>query len=362
MHFGIITLSRIEVDQGGFYNFQDIGLAKALTQAGHEVTLYRFTKDAEKREQKDGVTMIFRKTFGIGKQTVTGFDFLNKKIERLICFSDNQVSFPALYRWCKKQRILLQPYIGVLNSNSSNQVVRKLTDLLVLRNVKLYRRMKVYGKTPAILDTFKNLGIMDVELVPVCLNKELLHELADIEIKDEIRRQYGYQSDEKILLFIGRMELEKEPLEMITIFKKLCQAHTDYRLVMVGKGALYEEVKHSILKNKLEHLVRLIERVPNQEVWKLYCMSSSFVNLNRHEIYGMSILEAMYYRCPVIAMRAPGPDYLLRQGEIGYLCDSITQLAECIENSIERKSTLQDTRKYVEEQFFWDKAAKIFWQ
>ena len=63
-------------------------------------------------------------------------------------------------------------------------------------------------------------------------------------------------------------------------------------------------------------------------------MSRYYVNLNRHEIYGMAILEAMYYECPVIAFHAPGPDFLLDNGRCGYLCGSDEEMLSALSDAV----------------------------
>lgn len=54
-------------------------------------------------------------------------------------------------------------------------------------------------------------------------------------------------------------------------------------------------------------MVKIIDRVPYEEMWKIYVMSDYFVNLNRGEIFGMAIMEAVYYETSVAAIAAPGP-------------------------------------------------------
>lgn len=360
MRIGVITLSRIKANQSIFYNLQDVGLAKALAEAGHDVVLYRLTEDADKYQQQDGVLMIFQKVNGIGKQAITNFSFLDGTLERLICFSDNQISFPALSNWCKTKKILLQPYIGVIYSNSPSLIVRKITNLLVWRNVKKYRKMKIYVKTPKMEQTLHKLKINDTEVVPVCLNASLLHqEVQEGEIQS-IRKKYGYQPGEKVILFVGRMEPEKEPTEMVRIFAELNRNHPEYRLLMVGKGQLYEKVKVEIQNRRLESVIRMERQVLHQDMWQLYCMSSSFVNLNRHEIYGMAILEAMYYRCPVIAMHASGPDYIIKNDKTGFLCNTEKQLINQIKNVLEKRVVIEDTREYIELNFLWGRLTERF--
>lgn len=358
---GIITLSRIRIEKTSFYNLQDVGLAEAFAQAGHKVIVYRFTVDKDKDEEREGIRFVYRRANGIGKQSVINFSFLEDGLERLICFSDNQISFPRLYCWCKKHQVLLQPYVGVLYSNSSHFWVRKISDFLVNRNVRLYQKMRVYGKTPYIVKELEQNGVTDIQVIPVCLNQKQLHtETINLEEVEAMKERYGYQISEKILLFIGRMEEEKEPLAMIEIFAELYRKHPNYHLIMVGKGRIYREVEASVCKYGLTHVVELVAQVANHEIWKVYCASCCFINLNRHEIYGMSILEAMFYRCPVVAMKAPGPEYLIEQGKTGYLCTMREELMQRIEEVVEIGNNLEDTRAYIESNFFWDKVIGKF--
>lgn len=360
MHIGIITLSRTRVSQGVFYNLQDIGLANAFAAAGHKVVLYRLTQDSNQVILENGIQIVFRKSFGIGKQTLAGFSFLDKSLDRLICFSDNQVLFPALCRWCRIRGILLQPYVGVIYSNSPNQIVKRMTDRLVKRNIRQYRNLKVYVKTPDVEKVLHGLSVENTEVVPVCLNRRLLQETVQRDQINQIRKRYGYQPENKILLFVGRMEPEKEPHEMLQLFDALYRQHPEYRLLMIGKGVLYENVKADVINKGLEGVVRLEQQVANRDMWELYCCSSCFINLNRHEIYGMAILEAMYYRCPVIAIHAPGPDFIIGERNMGYLCDNLEELMMQVEKVLKGEAKTGDTKKYIETCFTWDKVAERF--
>lgn len=356
---GIITLSRIEINQMAFYNFQDIGLARAFAEEGYEVILYRLTRDISREVKQDGVRIIFKKVFGMGKQSITGFSFIDSEIGRLICFSDNQVSFPLLYGWCKQNNVLLQPYIGVLYSNSSSGIRAMIVNSFTHWNIMIYRNLKVYGKTPGIIQQFEENGIKRSALVPVCLNDKLLYPAEEVNI-NQIKFEIGFDENSIILLFVGRMEAEKEPLEMIEIYQELFKENSKCKLIMVGNGILYDEVQNKIAEAELENQVRLIKQVPNQDMWKLYCISHCLINLNRHEIYGMSILEAMYYHCPVIAMHAPGPDYIIENRVSGYLCCNTEEMYNYLLDVIEKGAVLVDTKKIIETEFLWKKRINLF--
>lgn len=360
MKIGIVTLSRIDSNQGVYYNLQDFGLAKAFACAGHSVVLYRLVKDEDKKEEINTIKIIFKKTFGIGKQSITDFNFMDKDLDRLVCFSDNQISFSRLFHWCSKHNVILQPYIGVLKSNSNNNFIAFTTNLFLKRNISLYKKIVVYGKTPSILKEFDRLGIRKYKLIPVCLDDELLH--SNYEKKDKVllRTEYGYGAEEKILLFIGRMEKEKEPFKMVEIFNNIFNNNAKCRLIMIGDGILYQCLEKEIIARGLTGNVQLIRKVPNQEIWKFYCISNCFINLNRHEIYGMSILEAMYYQCPVVAVRASGPEYIMEDGVSGYLCDNMEEIYFRISQVLTNNIVFKNTRQKVEQNFHWNNVIDRF--
>lgn len=361
MKIGIITLSRITVTDQLYYNAQDYGLAKALHRAGHEVTVYRLACNADKRENINGIKIIYQKTRGVGKQSITTFSFLDRQLEQLICFSDNQVIFSRLFRYCKKNAILLQPYIGVLQSNSSNRIVKAIMDMLVRVNVAQYRKLMVYAKTPMMQQQLMQVKIENTKLAPVALDLELLHQDSKDADRNEIRKQYGYEDSDKVLLFIGRMESEKEPLLMLHMMKELYQRDDGYRLIMIGKGALLEIVQEKAKTLGIDAVIRFEESVVYSSIWQYYLMADCYINLNRHEIYGMAILEALYYECPIAAMEAPGPLFILKEIAADSICSQTTDMIDCIVRNIDRKGKKDvNTRNYIEQRFCWDSVAAIF--
>ena len=92
-------------------------------------------------------------------------------------------------------------------------------------------------------------------------------------------------------------------------------------------------------------------------------MSDVMVNLNRVEIFGMAILEAMYYGCPVVARRAPGPEYILTSGQDGFLCDDSEQVKSNVEklcNTPEyRDGIVHNAHERIMNDFTWKSTAEI---
>ena len=99
----------------------------------------------------------------------------------------------------------------------------------------------------------------------------------------------------------------------------------------------------------------MVERIPNSVIWELYRLADSFVNLNQQEIFGMAILEAMYYGCKVVAWNAPGPNLIIESGKSGWLAKSNE---EVIEKIIDKTDVSIEAHHRAFRDFTWESSVK----
>lgn len=360
MNIGILITSINNFGQKGFYNAQEVGLAKALSPKADSVLIFKLVTAEEPKwiENVKGypnVKIYFLPSKNIGINGILHVENLVKRLNVLIHFSDTQLSVPTAYRWCKTNHIQYIPYIGVIESHSASTIKRWITNCIFKRNLSLYKKCICCVKTPAVEKKMKKLGVTNTVVTPVGLDTDLLKMDYDRYDPFELKNKYGYHREDKVLLFIGRLIEEKQPIRMIDIFSEVRKKSQSYKLLIVGTGGLKDIAEERIQKLHLENYVKIIDRIPNDCIWELYRFADAFVNLNQHEIFGMAILEAMYYRCKVIAWEAPGPNYIIEDGQSGWLVKSNK---EVIDRIMDTRETGVMANMRIVNSFTWKRSAE----
>lgn len=360
MRIGILVLSIGNFGQKGFYNTQEIGLAKAMDSLFDEIKVYKLVAMNQKQsvETIEGCkhsTIVCVPAKSIGNNGIIGTKVLDPTLDALVCFSDTQFYLPKVFRWAQKNQVKLLPYIGVIESHSNNKLKKILVDFMFGRNIRVYKKCHCLVKTPNVKENLEKLGVKKISVTPVGLDLSLLQsDYMNFDVF-HLKQKYGYSNDDKVLLFVGRLIEEKQPLRMISIFNSIAKNDEQYKLLMVGNGELKEQVNEQIAKYDLAHKVKLIEKIPNKDIWELYRFADTFVNLNQQEIFGMAILEAMYYGCKVVAWEAPGPSFIIEDGMSGWLVSSEEQAIEKIKDNID---VIKNAHKRICEKFTWSSTAE----
>lgn len=364
MKLGILVPSVGDYGDIKFYNSQEVGLARTLDEMCDEIIVYKAVPISQKRNTVKiaGTKNAILKEIPVRSIGINGLwdcKALDPSMNGLVCFSDTQLSVPRIDKWCKKHNIPMFPYIGSFESHSENKVKRFVINRLFSRNLNVFKKNFCLAKTPTVVNELKKRGVQNICLAPVGLDMTRLHKNYTEIAPGELKQKYGFDENDKIILFVGRMIDEKQPLHMLRIFSKLHRIDNSYRLLMVGQGPLEEKVKVEIETLGITEYIKRIKRIPNERIWELYRLADCYVNLNQQEIFGMAVLEAMYYGCKVVAWRAPGPELIIEDGVSGYLVDSDTLLCERIQSD---GFVPENAKHHIERYFTWKNSAECIFK
>jgi 1,2-diacylglycerol 3-alpha-glucosyltransferase len=360
MNIAVIDLIIFQEGFEKMYNVQPIGLGRAISEQGHCVNVLCLEKrKVDFIDRKNSLLTISHIACrSIGSDAYGFIHKIPTQLDAIVCFSDNKYGLKSVEKFCKNHRIQLFPYVGIIQSTSTSFIIRLLKKHWEQLNVNICKQHYVFAKTIYVKDELLQRNVKNVFVTPVGLDMSRFKTDIQPEDRTEIRSSLGFDDRTKALLFISRLEEEKRPLVALEMFNNLYKKDSNYRLVMIGKGYLEKKVKKYIYMHGLQNVVHHFLTVLNVEMWKYYVACDCSLNLNLHEIFGMSILEAMYYECPVVAHVAPGPNMIISNEKEGYIFKDDANALGLIEKAIEI-GRLPEAHQKIANTFTWKETAKI---
>lgn len=349
---GLVEAYSGNFDKDGFYNSQITGLAKALSKLNFYIEIYKYTKIKQNKiynVENYNIKVNIISSFSIKKTSFIKTKTISKDLDYIIYFSGMVLNLKKIYNWCNRNSVIFYPYIGTIESSNCNRIVRMFMNKFYRKSIPIYKECVCFAKTEELKNMLLKNNVQNVELMPVGLDIDLLMKDYKKYSKNKLKYEFGYKEDDEIILFIGRLEHEKNPLEIINIYKRLFAMNEKYKLIIIGNGNMKSE-----LLSKIKNIsgIKYIEEVKNIDIWKYYYISNWFINLNKKEIFGMSILESMYYDCKVIAISAPGPNMIISNNNDSFLIENSDQVIDIILSNKKLKNT---PHKKIIDCFLWEK-------
>lgn len=171
--------------------------------------------------------------------------------------------------------------------------------------------------------------------------------------KTVIKKELGLQN-KVILGHIGSFKVHKGHKYLIESFKRIIPKIPNAILMLIGGGPLLEEIK--LKADELNLLDNIVFVGETNEIDRYLSVMDIFVMPSISESFGISILEAMYMKVPVVAFKTDAIPELIKQGDTGYLVDKYNSemLSETIIHIIinkERNETIKRNAKQFAEEF-----------
>jgi glycosyltransferase involved in cell wall biosynthesis len=145
---------------------------------------------------------------------------------------------------------------------------------------------------------------------------------------------------------------------MIEVFSKN-EFLKDFKLVCFGGGAFTKAESAMIASNKLTD--NFIQMDGSESLMSnIYAYALAFVYPSHYEGFGIPILEAMYYGCPVVASNSSCLPEIGGDAALYFNPESQEELADKLKDVIydsDIKNKLTEKGKIRENEFSWDKCA-----
>ncbi|MDD4849070.1 MAG: glycosyltransferase family 4 protein [Gemmiger sp.] len=346
----------------GAYNRQEVGLARAFAALGcRAVAIYPAVGETAPtvEELEPNVKALY-----LPARALAGHAFykswqplLDEGVGAVHLMGDTSLGVPGLYRFCCRHHIRFYSQVGAVTSSANNPAIRFGMDLLARRNWRIYRKTPTYAKTPAVAARLAALGIPCAGVMPVGLDTAIIPTLpATPGSRETIRRSLGLDPAGHYLLFVGRLDAYKRPLDLPAVLAAL---PPDWQAVVIGQGALHDALFAAMQAKGLQGRWVCIPQLANTAVHAYYHACEVYVNFNDQEIFGMGLLEAMYAGCPPVARHAPGPDFIIEAGVSGLLVTDTADFAPAVLAAATNPTMGQAATRRVWQHFLWSTGAEM---
>jgi 1,2-diacylglycerol 3-alpha-glucosyltransferase len=309
----------------GITNYVEIN-KQYLEQAGHEVFVFTFGdldfKDNEKNIVRSpgvpladtGFYLSMRYSRGTKKLLQTmdvvhvHHPFLSGRLALRYC---RPLGIPIVFTNHTRYDLYAQAYLPLMPDEVSHGLLQaymppfcKAVDLVVTPSAgmeKVLRELNVEGR---------------IEILPNGVDLKKFHDAKPIS-----REQFGYKADDILLVYAGRIALEKNIPFLLESFAGVAKAIPNVYLILIGGGIhQYEsEIATLVRDMDLTRRVWLIGKISYDQLPAYLAMCNIFVTASVTEVHPLSVIEAMGAGLPVMGIESVGVGDTVEDGKTGFL-------------------------------------------
>ncbi len=179
---------------------------------------------------------------------------------------------------------------------------------------------------------------------------------------EALKNIYGVTGE--YILFVGTLQPRKNIVRLIEAFALVRESkeYNDLQLVIIGKrGWQYQDILAAPRKLQVQDSVKFLDFVSDNDLASFYHNARCFILPSLYEGFGLPILEAMKYDCPVITSNVSSMPEVGGEAAIyinPYDTDDIAdKIREVLGNETLRKQMVEEGKKQIKK-FSWEKTAK----
>ena len=356
------------------YNVQQVGIGKSLVNKGYNYDFITFKKNAPRKEtvfyEKDGcrakcieLPRIRVLRWGINTD-ICKKEFLDK-YDLIICQEYYQLETYLIS--CKSNRVAM--YTGPYYNMFLPKCFSPIYDFLFTKRINRQIKHK-FVKSVLAYDFMEKKGYTGLTNVGVALDTS---RFVDVEILPETKQLIDFMKNNKCLLYVGSLIERKNYPFLLETYKKMLQRDPDVKLVLIGKSKVsgvekylgkkdseYAAKYDKNLTEKEKAGIYHLERLANPQLRYIYPLAKAFLLPSIQEIFGMVLLEAMYFGAPVVSSRNGGSLTLMADGECGQIVDEFDAEKWCdaiskyLDDPQYAKSVVEAAMNKVKEECTWD--------
>lgn len=171
------------------------------------------------------------------------------------------------------------------------------------------------------------------------------------------RKNFGFDPDENIVLYIGRFHPEKNLKLLITSFYRLIHIHNHpTRLILVGEGKTKGEILDLVRQKNLEEYISIFKPVPDVDVPKIISCADVYGLSSYVEGFPLVILQALACGIPVVSTNVGEVSRVIKDNFTGFIVNdfSCETFADRLNSVLLFPDQFKDNCVATAQNFTWD--------
>lgn len=202
----------------------------------------------------------------------------------------------------------------------SDNYFLSLNKLLYQISCRLFR-IKIIANSHYTASTIKGFGIR-----PYVLHLGIDESrFSEVNLRPQKRASFNIGSNDLVFGVFARFGYDKGQHLVIEGFSKLVYENENLplKLLLIGadkKDGYYKNCIKRIIDNQLEEKIIIVDKV--SDIQNYYALADVIINSRTDpEPFGLTVIEAMYMKKPVIAFHLGGPSETILEDETGWLVE-----------------------------------------
>ena len=250
-------------------------------------------------------------------------------------------------------KVIVHEHGPILDNGFKRAVYRFLLKMLKRRADKFIAVSK------AVSNKLAEVGADPVRIEVVYNSVDRNVFVPDACARDQLRKEFDVKDDEVVVGYAGRLSYEKGTDLLVAAMQHLLESHPECVLLMAGNGGQRAELENIARRKGIERRVRFAGFV--EDVNRIMNAFDIGVVPSRREAFGLTAIELMSVKVPVVCSGTGGLKELITDGQTGIVCsvndpehiaESIKQLiddSELKERIVE--AAYNESAKYSVEQY-----------
>ncbi|MHA1265728.1 MAG: glycosyltransferase [Candidatus Helarchaeota archaeon] len=160
-----------------------------------------------------------------------------------------------------------------------------------------------------------------------------------------INKTWNLNAKDRVLLYVGRLSEEKNIELLLKATPEIAECVEHLKIMIVGDGPHRPKLERIVEKNNTKKFVIFTGYLELEALSWAYSRATLFINPSPLETQGLSVIEAMYFGCPILTINSGAVAEMVWDSEFGGVFEDRKSLIQMVCKMTNDQKLLRKFRK-----------------